>query len=227
MAYATPSSLRPVQTTASIKPLREFVQQLADLLTQTSHEADILHTGRALLARLVAHDDWLPPDYAQPHHAHYQQYLLHADSAERFCVVSFVWGPGQATPIHDHTVWGLIGMLRGQEYAQNYQRDPHGHWVADGPEIALWPGQVEAVSPAIGDVHRVRNAQQDQTSISIHVYGGNIGAVARSIYAIDGQRKPFVSGYSNQYLPNLWDRSHEVRAQLAARPDTADTAQAD
>lgn len=44
-----------------------------------------------------------------------------------------------------------------------------------------------------------------------HVYGANIGAVNRWIYAQDGSRKPFVSGYSNARLPNLWDRSKEVR----------------
>ena len=28
--------------------------------------------------------------------------------------------------------------------------------------------------------------------------------------AADGTRKPFVSGYSNDWLPNLWDRSREA-----------------
>jgi predicted metal-dependent enzyme (double-stranded beta helix superfamily) len=63
-------------------------------------------------------------------------------------VVSFVWGPGQATPIHNHTVWGLIGMLRGRERSQPYVRDAAGHWLPSGPAQELRPGQVEAVSPA-------------------------------------------------------------------------------
>jgi predicted metal-dependent enzyme (double-stranded beta helix superfamily) len=68
---------------------------------------------------------------------------------------------------------------------------------------------VEAVSPANGDIHRVHNAYDDRVSISIHVYGANIGAVRRSVYAEDGTRKPFISGYANSQLPNLWDRSKE------------------
>ena len=44
-------------------------------------------------------------------------------------------------------------------------------------------------------------------SISIHVYGANIGAVQRSVYLEDGTRKPFISGYSNSTLPNIWDLS--------------------
>ncbi|MFT4190282.1 MAG: cysteine dioxygenase [Comamonas sp.] len=195
-------------------PLRDFVTALARLLDAGADEPRILSEGGALLAQLVARDDWLPDKEAQPHPQHYQQYLLHADSAERFSVVSFVWGPGQQTPIHDHTVWGLIGMLRGSEFSQGYARDAQGRWVPAGAAVQLHPGQVEAVSPRVGDVHRVRNAFDDRVSISIHVYGANIGAVARSVYAEDGSAKPFVSGYSNTRLPNLWDRSHAVRARL-------------
>jgi predicted metal-dependent enzyme (double-stranded beta helix superfamily) len=71
----------------------------------------------------------------------------------------------------------------------------------------LSAGQVEAVSPSVGDIHRVANAQADAVSISIHVYGANIGAVERATYGVDGTAKRFVSGYANATLPNLWDRS--------------------
>ena len=64
-------------------------------------------------------------------------------------------------------------------------------------------------SRQLGDIHLVRNALPGQVSISIHVYGANIGAVQRWVYAPDGTRKPFISGYSNTMLPNLWDRSKE------------------
>jgi predicted metal-dependent enzyme (double-stranded beta helix superfamily) len=50
----------------------------------------------------------------------------------------------------------------------------------------------------------VANAFQDRVSISIHVYGGNIGAVERAIYDGEGRAKPFVSGYANERLPNFW-----------------------
>ena len=188
----------------NLSRLRHFVQQLAALLALQPDEPAILAQGAALLADLVAHDDWLPDDYAQPHPQHYQQFLLHADALARFSVVSFVWGPGQATPIHDHTVWGLIGMLRGAENAQPYGKNEAGQWVPSGETMTLLPGQVEAVSPRIGDVHRVSNAFADKTSISIHVYGANIGAVQRHVYHEDGSIKNFVSGYTNPTLPNIW-----------------------
>ncbi|BDB27957.1 3-mercaptopropionate dioxygenase [Cupriavidus sp. TA19] len=195
---------------SGLAPLRDFITGLAALLDQHPDEPRILREGGALLARLVARDDWLPEAWAEPHPEYYQQHLLHCDSAERFSIVSFVWGPGQRTPIHDHTVWGLIGMLRGAEDSQPFVLDDAGRPVPHGEPVRLVPGQVEAVSPTVGDIHRVNNAHDDRVSVSIHVYGANIGAVRRSVYAEDGTRKPFISGYSNPTLPNLWDRSREV-----------------
>ncbi|CAN5726592.1 3-mercaptopropionate dioxygenase [soil metagenome] len=187
--------------------LRDFVLQFGALVNSTPGEDKILAEGAALLQTLVRVDDWLPSHYAQPDPVHYRQYLLHVDSQERFSVVSFVWGPGQTTPIHDHTVWGLIGMLRGSEQEQRYERAADGTLALAGEIHQLNPGDVGAVSPTVGDLHKVSNSYQDQVSISIHVYGANIGAVRRSVYDMTGAGKSFISGYSNTELPNIWDRS--------------------
>ncbi len=62
-----------------------------------------------------------------------------------------------------------------------------------------------ALSPKLGDIHALANACDDQASISIHVYGGNIGRIHRWIYdPADGSSKGFVSGYFNDAIPNLW-----------------------
>ena len=194
--------------------LRAFIGALAELIDGNPREGDLLHRGGKLLAQLVSHDDWLPDDYTQPDPERYQQFLLHADSRQRFSIVSFVWGPGQSTPIHDHRVWGLIGMLRGSEFSQGFERAPDGRLIAEGKPVQLLPGQVEAVSPKVGDIHQVSNAHSDQVSISIHVYGANIGAVRRAVYQPDGSEKLFISGYSNAYLPNIWDLSKEKSPAL-------------
>jgi len=171
---------------------------------------------QAAFADLVRHDDWLPEACTAPHPQYYQQYLLHCDPLERFSLVSFVWGPGQFTPVHDHEVWGYVGMLRGAEVNQRYVRGEDGRVAPAGAATTLQPGDVERLSPAEGDIHRVSNAHADRVSISVHLYGGNIGAVSRHVYdPATGQAKPFVSGYSSASLPNLWDRSEAVRAAIA------------
>jgi len=198
-----------VEAEPNLSRLRTFVGNLAGLLEETQDEARILAEGAALLGRLVAQDDWLPEAHARSDPGHYQQHLLHCDSLERFSVVSFVWAPGQATPIHDHTVWGLVGVLRGAEISQAYAR--RGARLAPrGPVRRMGPGQVEMISPARGDIHQVANALANQTSVSIHVYGANIGAVRRSTYDRFGRATPFVSGYANTSVPNLWDASRKL-----------------
>ena len=202
---AAPTAAPPARSHA----LRQFVSQVTRLISQPAAEPALLAAVGAELATLIATDDWLPAELAQPHPQFYRQYLLHADPLERFSVVSFVWGPGQRTPVHDHTVWGLIGLLRGQEVSQAFGPDAQGRLVPQGAASLLHPGQVAAVSPTLGDIHQVHNPLADQVSISIHVYGANIGAVQLGVYADDGSRQPFVSGYANAWLPNLWDCSKD------------------
>jgi len=219
--------------TISARPerLRDFISDLSDLLGRERHWEQALPQAAGLLRDLVRHDDWLPPEYARPQPDRYAQYLLYADPGGRFSVVSFVWGPGQSTPIHDHTVWGLIGMLRGAELSQRYARDASGRWLPEGAQERLAPGQVEAVWPPTHDVHRVSNAYADQASISIHVYGGEIGSIRRSVYTEAGEVKPFISGYTPVPLPNLWGAAQPgafphrstqaVRADLIAGREVA------
>jgi predicted metal-dependent enzyme (double-stranded beta helix superfamily) len=191
-----------------LAPLRQFVGAMTHLVERTTDESTLVTEGTRLLGELIVNDTWLPDAYARPHAEHYQQYLLHCDPLERFSVVSFVWGPGQKTPIHDHTVWGLIGMLRGAEYSQSYAfKDATNRLIPTKLE-RLEKCSIAAVSPDIGDIHEVSNALDSAPSISIHVYGANIGAVRRHVFdAETGQAKDFVSGYASPHIPNLWDRS--------------------
>ena len=179
-------------------PLARFVSGVNALLEAGDDEGTLLPGVGEAMRALVATDDWLAPELARPHPQYYQQYLLYADPDDRFSVVSFVWGPGQHTPIHDHTVWGVIGMLRGEELAQNYRIAADGTPEPVGGEIRLSPGAVEFVSPTIGDVHKVRNALDDRVSVSVHAYGANIGRVKRHVFPPEGGApKQFISGYSN------------------------------
>jgi predicted metal-dependent enzyme (double-stranded beta helix superfamily) len=185
---------------------RRFVQSMTRLVETAGADEDRIFTeGQPLLEELVAHDDWLPDAFAQPDAGRYQQHLLWCDPLERFSVVSFVWAPGQKTPVHDHTVWGMVGVLRGEERCEEFTRNPANGQLAPGGSHPLPAGAVDRVSPRVGDIHRVSNARTDQASVSIHVYGANIGAVRRHTFdPATGAASAFVSGYSNRTLPNLW-----------------------
>jgi len=192
----------------NIGRLRGFVQDMTRAVAR--HGADeprMLDEGERLLKGLIANDDWLPQEYAAPSKDAYRQYLLYCDPLERFSVASFVWMPGHRTPIHDHTVWGLVGVMRGQECCEEFDSS-----IKKTKIHYSNPGEVDRVSPSIGDIHVVSNAGTE-TALSIHVYGANIGAVRRHTYdPATGAPKEFISGYHNTALPNLWDRSKDARA---------------
>jgi predicted metal-dependent enzyme (double-stranded beta helix superfamily) len=189
-----------------IAPLRDFVVAMTRLVGRAEDEPTLLREGRALLSGLIARDDWLPEACSTPRADRYAQYLLHCDPLERFSVVSFVWGPGHRTPVHDHTVWGLVGQLRGAERCEEVRLDG-GQPLVTGQAHVMQPGDIEAVSPTVGDWHRVSSARADGPSVSIHVYGANIGAVRRHRLDGEGRIIDFVSGYDAATVPNLWDRS--------------------
>ncbi|MGB6008211.1 cysteine dioxygenase [Castellaniella sp.] len=188
--------------------LLEFVEAISRLVGRPDlSQTAVLAEASSWMRGLVAVDDWLPEAMAQPHPQFYQQHLLYGDPLDRFSLVSFVWGPGQATPVHDHTVWGVIGMLRGAEQEVPYEKGADGRVRQSGPSQTLMPGDVACVTPGNGDIHAVSNAVDGQVSISIHLYGGNIGKIRRSVYDLKANEvKPFISGYSNALCPNLWAR---------------------
>lgn len=184
-------------------PLAAFVGGLEGLVDGGADEATIFRDGRTLLAGLIAHDDWLPAALTEPDPASYRIHLLHLDPAARFSVSAMVWGPGQGTPIHNHTVWGMVGVLRGRERCEEFSLParPGGPLVA-GHVHELEAGDIDLVSPSIGDIHRVSNALADGTSVSIHVYGADIAAITRSRWEADGRATPFVSPYASCLLPS-------------------------
>jgi predicted metal-dependent enzyme (double-stranded beta helix superfamily) len=147
LTYQRPKETKKMSNSLdTIAPLREFVIGMTKLVSEESEEKNLIPKGSQLLKSLIQSDSWLPEFCTVPHPEFYQQFLLHADPLGRFSVVSFVWGPGQKTPIHDHCVWGLIGMLRGMEKGQRYKQLPSGDLVIDSPEAFLRQGEIEAES---------------------------------------------------------------------------------
>jgi 3-mercaptopropionate dioxygenase len=173
-----------------------FLDGMDAIVTDARSEAETLDRAEAHLQALIATDAWLPGQFKQHDPIKYQQLALYVDPQARYSVVSFVWGPGQSTPVHNHTVWGLVGVLDGAETCEEYSRSADASLVKNHAH-ALERGAIDRVSPTIGDVHKVSNAFADRASVSIHVYGGDIGRIERNVFDANGSARPFVSGYSN------------------------------
>jgi predicted metal-dependent enzyme (double-stranded beta helix superfamily) len=180
-----------------IEPLQVFCDGVAHHVEENHTDIRITKLIEEALRTLVQDDAWLPERWARPDSEHYQQHSLYRDPLSRFSVVSFVWGPGQSTPIHDHGVWGVVAVLRGAELSQRYTLDTEGRAVENGQSRLIGVGDTEILLPEEGDIHSVANAFDDKVSISIHVYGADIGVVRRRAFDLGGGSKSFVSSYSD------------------------------
>ncbi len=175
-----------------------FVRKIEAIVEASAgDEAYVIEHGRLVLADLVSQDDWLPEAFTKHHPDHFKQYILYKEPEQRFSVLCVVWAPGQSAIPHDHTVWGLIGQLRGAERTRNYEDPLPGVPLVIRSEEVLTPGETAVVAPSVGDVHDVENAVDD-ISISIHVYGGDLSSLAdrRHRYVAEsGEVIPFVTSY--------------------------------
>lgn len=171
-----------------------FLAAAESVIRQRRQPKDAVLEIEPLLRRLVAEPDWLEEKYRRPIPSKaYAQYLLYRPDNNLFSVVSFVWNPGQGSPIHDHCTWGVIGQYQGEEEESRF-RIIDNRLERVGVVVAQ-PGDVSHVYPPSRDIHQINNRTSSPT-VSIHIYGGDIGSQRRHTYDPDtGIMREFVSGY--------------------------------
>jgi predicted metal-dependent enzyme (double-stranded beta helix superfamily) len=172
------------------------MESVEPLIRQLREPSEVIRAVEPHLHQLVSENDWLEDSYRRviPSKA-YAQYLLHRPKDHAFSVVSLVWNPGQGSPIHDHCTWGVIGQLEGEEEEARFRLSEQG--LEQTSVVVSRPGNVSHVYPPHRDIHQIRNRTATPT-ISIHIYGGDIGSQRRHVYdPLNGKTSPFVSGYDN------------------------------
>jgi predicted metal-dependent enzyme (double-stranded beta helix superfamily) len=107
------------------------------------------------------------PDRAAGH-------LLHVEPDGGFSVLAVIWRPGQATRIHDHITWCVVGVLQGIEHEELFDEEHNPIGVNDNPT-----GEVTGFAPP-GDIHRIVNTGAE-TAISLHVYGTDLSRIGSSV----------------------------------------------
>ena len=155
---------------------------------------------RPQFAALLADPDWLPPAYlaAAPESGMgggIGQWLLFRAGDGSLSLFSLVVPPGAETPVHDHLAWGLVGLYRGTQEEEVFERD--GDELRLALRRSLSPGEFYALLPPIEDIHRVRTTSPEP-SVSIHLLTNDTGCVWRHSYDPEtGAASPFKSGYAN------------------------------
>ena len=158
----------------SINSFQSFEKTVRKVLKEAKLEKDIVHTLKPYFRSFIETKGLVPNHYKSPKQDKYRQFLLYKPEDEAFSIVAFVWGPGQIAPIHDHLVWGLVGVYEGAIEETRYKKIDN-----DEQDISF-------VYPPNADIHGVRNPF-DETAITIHIYGTDIGKQNRHSY----QKEPY------------------------------------
>jgi len=101
--------------------------------------------------------------------------VLYRDRGQRFSVWMYLYGPGDYTPVHDHTSWGVSGSALGELEVVRYRReddgsDPESARLALAGRTLLHPGQTEVTRVFDEGIHKTGNPSA-ASLIMISVYG--------------------------------------------------------
>ena len=94
----------------------------------------------------------------------------------------FVWPPGSATSIHDHSSWGAFGCVAGCVLEERYERIDDGSLLDYARLKKLWQLEwrredgISTVLPYERGIHRVGNPTEE-TAVSLHLYGPRMGKI--------------------------------------------------
>ena len=177
-----------------------FVSEVDELVRRRLSAAEMVQRITPGLEGLVAARGWLGASKSRPVSGKpYSQYLLHLSADGPWSVVSFVWPAGSSTPVHDHGCWGVVGVYQGEETETAFlqlagDRELGSLSLERAGTRIMRAGDVAGIVPP-DDIHQVSN-RGEETAISIHVYGADIGAQRRHAFdPASGEVKSFVSGY--------------------------------
>jgi 3-mercaptopropionate dioxygenase len=186
--------------------LRRFIGAVNDARIRHSDPSEIINAIRPHFADLMTDKSWLPAEYQETSEQSGMgrgigTWLLYHAADGSLSFSSLVVSPGTQTPVHDHLAWGLVGLYRGTQDEDVFERvdgaDVDGHADLKLFESrALAEGDFYELLPE-NDIHRVRTTS-DVTSVSLHLLGNDIGCIWRHRFEPDEDRvEPFKSGYIN------------------------------
>jgi predicted metal-dependent enzyme (double-stranded beta helix superfamily) len=104
---------------------------------------------------------------------HYARRELYRSPGLGYSVVAMTWGPGQGTPVHDHSgLWCVEGVWDGEleivQYELLEREGERFHFRAAGGMHA-GPGSAGSLIPP-HEYHTIRNASPDAVAVSLHIY---------------------------------------------------------
>lgn len=198
--------------------LDAFVHNMDTLVSTTSDPTSIAAQTERYLAELIRHPEFLEEQYREPAPDRYRQHVVHVHPEGKYSIVSLVWCPGQATPIHDHRCWCVVGVLEGRETATRYglYEESGSRVLRLTEETTHDPGEVCALVPPVEDIHKVANGSGEGLTISMHIYGDDIAKVGSSINHVFDH--PVVAEVPSEATPVSWREGQLADPMTTALP---------
>lgn len=155
----------------------QLISRLDQAVARPSVNERVAATTEALCGLIRSGELRLSDRFRKPDPEHYARRLIHKSNDHGYIVVAMVWGVGQGTPLHDHAgFWGVVGVFEGQVDVVNYdlleQNDNVFRFQAQ-EKVQAGVGAAGTVIPPF-EYHTIHNALADQSSITIHVYEGDM-----------------------------------------------------
>lgn len=155
----------------------ELIKLIDEAVAQDS-VADTVETIKGDLCRLIRSGQIdLPSEYTTPVDGHYARRLLHKDEERGYSIVIMTWGPGQETPIHDHSgMWCVEGVWGGTIDVQQYElvsKDDGRYRFESRNSYMAGVGSAGCLIPPY-EYHAISNACDETPAVSLHIYGGEM-----------------------------------------------------
>jgi predicted metal-dependent enzyme (double-stranded beta helix superfamily) len=157
--------------------LDELVRRLDAAVRLGEPHAITHHVKEALEEIIGAERLRLPGRFRQARADGYSRRLLYRDPELGYVAVVMTWGPGQRTGLHDHAgIWCVEGVVEGRMQITQFDlagEDSGIYTFEQQATVGASVGSAGCLIPPF-EYHVLQNALADRTSITLHIYGGDL-----------------------------------------------------
>ena len=155
-------------------PGHEKLVAAIDAAVSSGDEHAVTSALRSTLCGMIRDRDvQLPACVHEPIVDHYARRELYRSPTHGYSVVAMTWGPGQGTPVHDHSgLWCVEGVWDGELEIVQYElleRDGERFHFRAAGGMHAGPGSAGSLIPP-HEYHTIRNASTDRVAVSLHIY---------------------------------------------------------
>ncbi|ALN85671.1 cysteine dioxygenase type I family protein [Lysobacter capsici] len=145
-----------------------------DAAVNAGDEHAVTAALRNTLCKMIRDRDVNLPDCVfDPIQDHYARRELYRSPELGYSVVAMTWGPGQGTPMHDHSgLWCVEGVWDGELEITQFElleREGENFRFRAAGGMHAGPGSAGSLIPP-HEYHTIRNASNDAVAVSLHIY---------------------------------------------------------